>query len=50
MGQQMRSEHMAQTVDGHAKSDIQWRTSFDGALDEARKSGKFVFLDFFNPG
>jgi hypothetical protein len=42
---------MAQTVNGNATAnEIQWRTSFDGALDEARKSGKFVFLDFFNPG
>jgi hypothetical protein len=36
---------MAQTV-----SEIPWRTSFDAALDEARKTGMLVFLDFFNPG
>ena len=42
---------MAQTVNGHSTaSDIQWRTSFEAALDEARKSGKLVLLDFFNPG
>jgi hypothetical protein len=42
---------MAQTVNGHpATSEIRWRTSFDGALDEARKTGKLVLLDFFNPG
>ncbi|MGA3036988.1 MAG: hypothetical protein ABSE64_05835 [Vulcanimicrobiaceae bacterium] len=42
---------MAQTVNGHSTaSEIQWRTSFEGALDEARKTGKLVFLDFFNPG
>ena len=42
---------MAQTVNGHSTAvDVPWRTSFDAALDEARKSGKLVFLDFFNPG
>ncbi|HEY1727194.1 MAG TPA: hypothetical protein VGG22_02305 [Candidatus Baltobacteraceae bacterium] len=42
---------MTQTVDGHSTaSQIHWRTSFDAALDEARKTGKLVLLDFFNPG
>jgi hypothetical protein len=41
---------MAQTVNGQTTSEIRWRTSFDAALDEARKTAKLVLLDFFNPG
>ena len=31
-------------------SNIAWRTSLDAALDEAKKDGKLVLFDVFNPG
>ena len=33
-----------------AVNPIPWRTTLDEALGEARRSGKFVLMDFFNPG
>jgi hypothetical protein len=30
--------------------DLKWETDYDVALQRAREEGKFVFLDFFNPG
>ena len=36
---------MTQTIDS-----IRWRTTLESALQEASQSGKFVLLDFFNPG
>jgi hypothetical protein len=30
--------------------DLKWETDYDAALQRAREEGKFVFLDFFNPG
>lgn len=29
---------------------IQWKTDFKEALEQARKENKAVLLDFFNPG
>ncbi len=29
---------------------INWETDMQKALERARKEGKFIFLDFFNPG
>ena len=29
---------------------IQWLTSMDQALTQARKEGRPILLDFFNPG
>lgn len=31
-------------------STINWITSFDEGLSAAKKSGKLIFADFFNPG
>jgi hypothetical protein len=31
-------------------AQITWLTSLDGAMEEAKKSGKMILLDFFNPG
>lgn len=30
--------------------DINWQTDYSAALERAREQGKFVFLDFYNPG
>jgi uncharacterized protein YyaL (SSP411 family) len=29
---------------------ITWETKYDTALERAKKEGKPIFLDFFNPG
>jgi len=28
---------------------IEWGTSYDTALDEAKRTGRLVLVDFFNP-
>lgn len=30
--------------------EIKWETDYDAAVQRARDEGKFVFLDFYNPG
>lgn len=30
--------------------DVRWETDYEVALERARQEGKFVLLDFFNPG
>ncbi len=33
-----------------AGENIAWRHDLEGALEEARRTGKLVLVDLFNPG
>ena len=33
-----------------AKRAVEWLSSLDDALSQAKQTGKVVLLDFFNPG
>ncbi len=51
--QRHRSNDIANTKKGEstmAKKNIQWLESLDEAQNLARKNGKLILLDFFNPG